>query len=285
MRWFLNYLIARFQALYEVDGKVSVDESMIKFKGRLSFRQYLPMKPTKWGVKVWVMAESSTGYVTNFQVYAGREGSMEKGLAHRVVMDLARPYYGSHLSIYMDNFYTGVNLLEEMKTHGLNACGTVRANRAGLPKNERLRKKASMEKHEFRVAQKGELTFCIWQDTKTVMLLSNHHDPTQTGTVNRRKDRANQVPVVVPASLADYQKYMKGVNLIKWLAIMDSSIDRRNGGGGCFSFSWLCPATMPTLLRGLLEEQPSETSTEATKAGWRTWQSSSSHHSEQGLFL
>ncbi|KAG5274638.1 hypothetical protein AALO_G00138490 [Alosa alosa] len=47
MRWFLNYLIARFQALYEVDGKVSVDESMIKFKGRLSFRQYLPMKPTK----------------------------------------------------------------------------------------------------------------------------------------------------------------------------------------------------------------------------------------------
>ncbi|XP_038124351.1 piggyBac transposable element-derived protein 4-like [Cyprinodon tularosa] len=68
MRWFLNYLLDRFQALYEVDGNVSVDESMIKFKGRLSFRQYLPMKPTKWGVKVWVMAESSTGYVTNFQV-------------------------------------------------------------------------------------------------------------------------------------------------------------------------------------------------------------------------
>ena len=99
MRWFLDCLLAQFQALYEVDGNVSVDESMIKFKGRLSFRQYLPMKPTKWGIKVWVMAESATGYVTNFQVYAGREGSGEKGLAHRVVMDLARPYYGSHLSI------------------------------------------------------------------------------------------------------------------------------------------------------------------------------------------
>ena len=104
MRWFLNYITARFQALYEVDGNVSVDESMIKFKGRLAFRQYLPMKPTKWGVKVWVMSESSTGYVTNFQIYAGREGSTEKGLAHRVVMDLAGPYYGSHLSVYMDNF-------------------------------------------------------------------------------------------------------------------------------------------------------------------------------------
>ncbi|KAK0137988.1 PiggyBac transposable element-derived protein 4 [Merluccius polli] len=214
MRWFLNYITARFQALYEVDGNVSVDESMIKFKGHLAFRQYLPMKPTKWGVKVWVMSESSTGYVTNFQIYAGREGSTEKGLAHHVVMDLARPYYGSHLSVYMDNFYTGVSLFEEMKSHGLYACGTVRANRAGLPKNERLTKKASMGKHKFRVAQKGELTFCIWQDTKTVMVLSNHHNPTQTGTVNRRRDGANHVQVVVPTSLADYQKYMKGVDLL-----------------------------------------------------------------------
>jgi hypothetical protein len=86
----------------------------------------------------------------------------------------------------MDNFYTGVGLLEEMRTHA--ACGTVRANRKGLPKSELLRKKASLNKHEYRVAQMDDLTFCIWQDTKTVMVLSNHHDPTETGTVNRRKD-------------------------------------------------------------------------------------------------
>ncbi|CAL1613179.1 unnamed protein product [Knipowitschia caucasica] len=121
MRWFLNYLTSRFQTLYEVNGTVSVDESMIKFKGRLSVRQHLPMKPTKWGIKVWVMAESSTGYVTNVQVYCGHEVKHEKGLARRVVMDLARPYCSSFLSNYMDNFYTGVELLEKMKSHGLNA--------------------------------------------------------------------------------------------------------------------------------------------------------------------
>ena len=75
VRWFLDYLKDRFQELYEVNGFVSVDESMVKFKGRLSFRQYLPLKPTKWGIKVWVMAESSTGYVSNFQVYTGRKGA------------------------------------------------------------------------------------------------------------------------------------------------------------------------------------------------------------------
>ncbi|KAJ8416172.1 hypothetical protein AAFF_G00381940 [Aldrovandia affinis] len=61
LRWFLNYLTSQFQSLYEVNGYVTVDESMVKFKGRLAFHQYLPLKPTKWGVKVWVMAESSTG--------------------------------------------------------------------------------------------------------------------------------------------------------------------------------------------------------------------------------
>nr|KAG5707949.1 hypothetical protein BaRGS_031680 [Batillaria attramentaria] len=29
----------------------SVDETMVKYKGRLMFRQYMPMKPTKWGIK------------------------------------------------------------------------------------------------------------------------------------------------------------------------------------------------------------------------------------------
>lgn len=109
VRGFLDSLAKTFQEVYEVDGHATVDESMVKFKGRLGFRQYLPLKPIKWGIKVWVMAESSTGYCANFQVYSGREGPAEKGLAHRVVMDLTKPYVRSHLSVYMDNFYSGKN--------------------------------------------------------------------------------------------------------------------------------------------------------------------------------
>ncbi|KAL7406584.1 hypothetical protein ABVT39_022659 [Epinephelus coioides] len=214
LRWFLDYLTTQFQSLYELDGFVTVDESMVKLKGRLAFRQYLPLKPTKWGVNVWVMAETSTGYVANFQVYTGREGTQEKGLAHRVVMDLSTPYYGSHLSIYMENFYSGVELFQDMKSKGLNACGTVRANRKGLPKNKMLTKQTSLGKHEFKVAQKDDLTFCVWQDTKAVMVLSNYHDPTEKGSVKRRKQELNQTEVVVPACLSDYQKPMKGADLL-----------------------------------------------------------------------
>ncbi len=50
---------------------ISVDESIIDFKGRLSFIQYMPKKPTKWGIKARVMVDSSNGYVSNLNIYTG----------------------------------------------------------------------------------------------------------------------------------------------------------------------------------------------------------------------
>ena len=41
----------------------SVDEAMIRFKGRSSLKQFMPMKPIKRGIKVCVRADSHNGYV------------------------------------------------------------------------------------------------------------------------------------------------------------------------------------------------------------------------------
>lgn len=41
----------------------SIDEAMIRFKGVTSLKQYMPGKPIKRGFKVWVRADSVTGYV------------------------------------------------------------------------------------------------------------------------------------------------------------------------------------------------------------------------------
>ena len=49
------------QAAYEPSKNLSVDEGMIAFKGRLSFRQYMPAKPTKYGIKVWMAADFANG--------------------------------------------------------------------------------------------------------------------------------------------------------------------------------------------------------------------------------
>jgi hypothetical protein len=42
--------------------------------------------------------------------------------------------FGKNLQLYFDNFYTSVELLKDLHTRGVLACGTVRTNRKGLPK-------------------------------------------------------------------------------------------------------------------------------------------------------
>jgi hypothetical protein len=42
---------------YNPHREVSIDEAMIGFSGRLGFKQYVPLKPTKRGIKVWVRAD------------------------------------------------------------------------------------------------------------------------------------------------------------------------------------------------------------------------------------
>lgn len=79
---------------------------MVAFKGRSSMKQYMPMKPTKRGFKVWVRADSSNGYVSQFQCYTGKAGNTsEVGLGGNVVTTLTRELVGKNYSVYMDNFF------------------------------------------------------------------------------------------------------------------------------------------------------------------------------------
>lgn len=58
-----NRLNRNYEQEYRGHGTASIDESMVKFKGRLGFKQYMPNKPIKWGIKVWSLCESTTGYL------------------------------------------------------------------------------------------------------------------------------------------------------------------------------------------------------------------------------
>lgn len=89
----LSKVLENIQKAYEPSKNLSVDEGMIAFKGRLSFRQYMPAKPTKYGIKVWMAADSKNGYVSNFSVYLGKEADVPRlnGLGYDVVTKMARP--------------------------------------------------------------------------------------------------------------------------------------------------------------------------------------------------
>lgn len=136
IRPIFNSILGNCQTKFKPTKNLSVDEGMIGFKGRLSFRQYMPAKPTKYGIKVWMAADSSHGYVLNFDVYLGKEADGRRrnyGLGYDVVTKLITPFMNRNHHVFFDNFFTSTKLLEDLKATDTYACGTVRCNRKDLP--------------------------------------------------------------------------------------------------------------------------------------------------------
>ena len=59
---FLDVLLPRFQQLYKPSKNLSIDETIVGFRGRFGSIQYMPQKPTKWGIKAFTLADAANGY-------------------------------------------------------------------------------------------------------------------------------------------------------------------------------------------------------------------------------
>ena len=110
VRTFLAKIPANCEKEYWLNREVTINETMVAHKGRISLKQYMEAKPVKWGIKLWVLSDSKTGYVYCFQVYKGKEnGQTEKHLARRVVRDLVVNFDNTGHHVYMDNYYSEPN--------------------------------------------------------------------------------------------------------------------------------------------------------------------------------
>ena len=199
---------------YRPHRENAIDEAMVAFRGRLGFRQYIPAKPHKYGIKVWVRADSHNGYVCDFNVYTGKEGNrVEVGLGESVVLKLCDSITGKYFHIYCDNYFSSVRLFKKLLEKGLYACGTIRTNRKCWPKD--LNKKAFSKKPKghTEMRQDGNLVASGWMDNKAVFLLSTNADPTVDAAVSRKQKDGTIVEIQCPSALPQYNLYMNGVDM------------------------------------------------------------------------
>ena len=72
VRPIIDLLVSKFKSIYIPEKNVSVDEELLLWKGRLVFRQHIPLKRARFGIKMFSLCESS-GYLWNSYVYLGKE--------------------------------------------------------------------------------------------------------------------------------------------------------------------------------------------------------------------
>ncbi|XP_058793962.1 piggyBac transposable element-derived protein 3-like [Phymastichus coffea] len=203
----------------------SIDESMIKFKGCSSLKQYMPQKPIKRGYKCWVCADES-GYICEFQIYTGKKESTEKDLGPRVVKELTRELVGDNHHVYFDNYFTSVKLMIDLKRDNIFACGTVCKDRKRLPKSDIPDKNLEPGKFEYKCSNTG-VRWIKWMDKKPVNFLSNYHNPSEVTTVMRKQKYGSSKNVSCPVMCSDYNKYMSFVDKSDQL-ISTYKIDRKS---------------------------------------------------------
>ena len=64
-------LTSEFKSVYTPTQQVSIDEELLLWKGRLGFKQHIPKKCTRFGIKMFLLYEVS-GYLWNSLVYCGK---------------------------------------------------------------------------------------------------------------------------------------------------------------------------------------------------------------------
>ena len=103
----LNMVWHSFAESYKPGQNHTTDKSIIAFKGRLSYVQYLPAKPIK--------CDADTAYLHQFEVYLGWQKKLfSLELDMMWWWSYVRIYLEENHHVYFDNLFISVQLLKDL---------------------------------------------------------------------------------------------------------------------------------------------------------------------------
>lgn len=149
----------------------------------------MPKKPEKWGIKIWCLADSSSKFVYNFDVYCGKNHAVvddeqphrgESNLAFEVVTKLLDGLHDVGHVVVMDNYFTSIGLFRYLLSKGIYATGTIRVNRVGLPakmKDTKSFDKQAQGSVDWQMHEDRGISCIIWKDKRPVLIISSHALP------------------------------------------------------------------------------------------------------------
>lgn len=222
---FLKYIESKFQTYYVPTKNISIDESVVKFKGKISFITYNKNKPTKWGIRIYVLADASNGYVYSILPYYGSITTEilirpELPVTSRIVLHLYTTLLnklpnaeGYH--IFCDRYYSSLTLASELLKLKCHFTGTINKNRKFVPK---FIKSPQLTNPNRKVAcRTNNMMLLAWQDKRIVNMITTYNT-SESCQVTRKYYDGTIVTVSKPKVIVSYTKHMRGVDRADQLA-------------------------------------------------------------------
>ena len=136
----LDVLLRRCRTVYTPGKNLSVDESLVLFKGRLKFRQYIKTKRACFGIKLYELC-TSDGITLNLLGYCGKgmftddAPNSDIPTTERIPAVLMSEYLGKGHILFTDNYYTSPTLASFFLKNNIHLDGNIRSNRYNFPKD------------------------------------------------------------------------------------------------------------------------------------------------------
>jgi hypothetical protein len=211
IREFCNKFRFSFQNYFSPFSNLCIDKSLLLYKGRLSFKQYIPSKQNRFGIKSFVLCDCKTGYVLNFIVYIGNDSDIIKinekslGKSGEIVITLLESYLGKGHTLFVDNWYTSSALFTYLHDNTINACGTVKRRRKEMPiMGEKLKG------GEMCFRSSSNMLALKWQNKREVYMFSTCYS---ADFVNTKKINYRTKEVIrKPSCIVDYTAYMGAID-------------------------------------------------------------------------
>ena len=209
----VEYANRKFKRHYTLHREISIDERLVGCLNRSGIIQYLPNKHHhRFGVKLWMLCDSTSGYTHSFEVYRGRHlDHYVRGQGYEVCMRLLQKSDALNKahSLVVDNFFTDMNLGSDLLVQNTYLTGTVRRNRRGVPKKVVAKKLPPMEQFAMRSGERLVVSWREKQSQKKSVLLYSTCCGCSMENVTTSRHRQKTKPAVV----SYYNQFMGGVDM------------------------------------------------------------------------
>lgn len=197
---------------------IVIDESLQSFSDQVSFRQYIPSKRHKFGIKFFVIVDCETGYILDFIIYTGSTTEIKDfheqfGKSGNIVLSLTENYWNKGHRLYTDNWYTSPLLYRFLYGKKINCCGTANANRKFMPAFDDQK----AERGTVQDFCTNDLLAIKWTDKRDVHMLTSFHENAMNASGLQRESQEK------PVCFADYNSNMRVVECIDtFLSLIES---------------------------------------------------------------
>ncbi|XP_050452209.1 piggyBac transposable element-derived protein 4-like [Cataglyphis hispanica] len=105
LRSIIDYFNEKFKTIYTPEEDLSLDESLMKYTGRMAYKQYNPSKRARFGVKFYKLCKSKSGYCIQFKIYTGQDinKNADTSASESVTMFMCTTISGYGHTLFLDN--------------------------------------------------------------------------------------------------------------------------------------------------------------------------------------